>query len=719
MSPPPQAAAPTSANGTAVKPVRTIKLVVVGASGAGKTSLRGQYISGKFTTGYRATIGTDFITKTLPWPSEASLKELDSMDAGVERAEAEPGESGSGKSVALQIWDTAGQERFSSLSSAFFRGADAVILLYDVNDAESLHVLRKWWDDFSRNVPLPEPEVSERDGKVRASDEVQEFCVVFVGNKVDLVPPGEGLHEANSGGDVAMNGNIDAGGRKRVTKHEVSRFIESLIPLDSDGDEQPSPSWSLPTISASLVGIAPASIHSQGRIPSSTPSSVPSPQTPIGINPGLNSNTVSTSLASESFSRPLQSRQTNSALSQTPRVQLTCPSSSSLSSSSSSLSDQPTNHHSRSNSNSSQHPPTHPYLARRARNRLSQASSHRLSGSQSQFFGGTMASRTTLSIYHTPSSSLSIFDVYQSARSSPEPPEPLEESWQIVGNRRSRLAGSGARRGLGIDFSGTNGNAMGEGELSEEDLEIVNERANHVSVASSSKKARSASPTPSPAPLRKNGPKSAAVGIGLLPNGSASSGSIATITPSTFARQRERNRRERRVQGQLSSSNAVPSISAPRTNLPLLPPSPIRGPASFFTSAKTGEGVKEVFEYVVKRVVRKWEYEEGVEARRLHFLDHDWEQDGDDASGSEGEGGYKSDGGGGGGWSGLGRMLYGYASPYSNGNVGGHAHRRRRRRGHTNGNGNGRLGNASDTIRVKATTAGGTRKDGGIGGCCT
>ncbi|EIM91733.1 ras-domain-containing protein [Stereum hirsutum FP-91666 SS1] len=134
----------------------TIKLVVIGNSGVGKTSLRGQYISGRFSTGYRATIGADFITKTLPHPTNPK------------------------ETVTLQIWDTAGQERFSSLSSAFFRGADAALLMYDVNQPSSLRALDKWWDEFCTNAPL-------------AEEDMEDYCCVVVGNKMDLVSQqGEG-----------------------------------------------------------------------------------------------------------------------------------------------------------------------------------------------------------------------------------------------------------------------------------------------------------------------------------------------------------------------------------------------------------------------------------------------------------------------------------------------------------------------------------------------
>ncbi|GBE78644.1 ras-domain-containing protein [Sparassis crispa] len=139
--------------------MRTVKLVVIGASGVGKTSLRNQYISGRFTTGYRATIGADFITKTLPHHSFSD------------------------ESVVLQIWDTAGQERFSSLSSAFFRGADAALLMFDVNQPQTLDALHKWWSEFRERAPVPD-------------DELEDFCCVVVGNKIDMLQNADGVRAA-------------------------------------------------------------------------------------------------------------------------------------------------------------------------------------------------------------------------------------------------------------------------------------------------------------------------------------------------------------------------------------------------------------------------------------------------------------------------------------------------------------------------------------------
>ncbi|KAI8983167.1 P-loop containing nucleoside triphosphate hydrolase protein [Trametes punicea] len=171
--------------------MRTVKLVVIGASGVGKSSIRNQYISGQFTTGYRATIGADFITKTLPHHSL-------------------PGEF-----VTLQIWDTAGQERFSALSSAFFRGADAVILMFDVNQPHTLEALTKWWADFRDKAPVPD-------------DAVDEFCCVVVGNKIDIARAHAQASGSGNGSDA----------RVVVSEAEARAFMNKLVPRP---DSPPSP----------------------------------------------------------------------------------------------------------------------------------------------------------------------------------------------------------------------------------------------------------------------------------------------------------------------------------------------------------------------------------------------------------------------------------------------------------------------------------------------
>eukprot|EP00996_Jenningsia_fusiforme_P002775 NODE_3594_length_948_cov_66.528365_g3303_i0.p1 GENE.NODE_3594_length_948_cov_66.528365_g3303_i0~~NODE_3594_length_948_cov_66.528365_g3303_i0.p1 ORF type:complete len:207 (+),score=63.81 NODE_3594_length_948_cov_66.528365_g3303_i0:34-654(+) len=98
-----------------------LKVIILGDSGVGKTSLMNQYVNKKFDNRYKATIGADFLTK------ELEVK---------------------GTLVTLQIWDTAGQERFQSLGSAFYRGADACILVFDLTSQESFQHLTSWHDEF-------------------------------------------------------------------------------------------------------------------------------------------------------------------------------------------------------------------------------------------------------------------------------------------------------------------------------------------------------------------------------------------------------------------------------------------------------------------------------------------------------------------------------------------------------------------------------------------
>lgn len=92
--------------------MRQIKLLLIGDSGVGKSCCLLRFSEDSFTPSFITTIGIDFKIRTI---------ELD------------------GKRVKLQIWDTAGQERFRTITTAYYRGAMGILLVYDVTDERSFH----------------------------------------------------------------------------------------------------------------------------------------------------------------------------------------------------------------------------------------------------------------------------------------------------------------------------------------------------------------------------------------------------------------------------------------------------------------------------------------------------------------------------------------------------------------------------------------------------
>lgn len=120
-----------------------LKVIILGDSGVGKTSLMNRYVNKKFSTQYKATIGADFVTK----------------DVVVDD-----------RLVTMQIWDTAGQERFQSLGVAFYRGADCCVLVYDVTAPTTFKSLDSWRDEFLIQASPRDPE---------------NFPFIVIGNKID------------------------------------------------------------------------------------------------------------------------------------------------------------------------------------------------------------------------------------------------------------------------------------------------------------------------------------------------------------------------------------------------------------------------------------------------------------------------------------------------------------------------------------------------------
>ncbi|CAG8541168.1 10496_t:CDS:2, partial [Acaulospora colombiana] len=114
-----------------------IKLLLIGDSGGILTFIRSSWIGvGKsclllrfsddsFTPSFITTIGIDFKIRTI---------ELD------------------GKRIKLQIWDTAGQERFRTITTAYYRGAMGILLVYDVTDERSFNNIRNWFSNIEQHA---------------------------------------------------------------------------------------------------------------------------------------------------------------------------------------------------------------------------------------------------------------------------------------------------------------------------------------------------------------------------------------------------------------------------------------------------------------------------------------------------------------------------------------------------------------------------------------
>ena len=122
---------------------RDCKLVILGDSQVGKTSLVHYFVNDEFRAGFKETIGAEVSSK------------YETID---------------NRQIHVLIWDTAGQERYKSITKQFFRGADACILVADLTNIQSFESLPSWLDNLLSEVE-------------KTSDE---FPIVLFANKSDL-----------------------------------------------------------------------------------------------------------------------------------------------------------------------------------------------------------------------------------------------------------------------------------------------------------------------------------------------------------------------------------------------------------------------------------------------------------------------------------------------------------------------------------------------------
>ena len=144
--------------------IADVKLVLIGESGVGKSSIIKQYSAHVFDPDMDASISNKVIVKTL------ELKDI-------------------GKTIKLNIWDTAGQEKYRSIAKIFYKDAKIIVLVYSIANKDSFQTLKNYWY----------PEVK--------STAFSDVILAVVGNKYDLynqsqVPDEEAKNWADSIGAI-------------------------------------------------------------------------------------------------------------------------------------------------------------------------------------------------------------------------------------------------------------------------------------------------------------------------------------------------------------------------------------------------------------------------------------------------------------------------------------------------------------------------------------
>uniref|UniRef100_A0A667X3U0 RAB34, member RAS oncogene family b n=1 Tax=Myripristis murdjan TaxID=586833 RepID=A0A667X3U0_9TELE len=184
------------------------KVIVVGDVAVGKTCLISRFCKGAFDKNYKATIGVDF---------------------EMERFEV------LGVPFSLQLWDTAGQERFKCIASTYYRGAQAIIVVFDLSSAGSLAHARQWLEDAmkendpssvllflvgtKKDLSSPEQLAYVEQEAIRLSEEIRaEYWAVSAKSGRDFFFRVASLtFEANVLAELERRGSRDVGDIIRIT----------------------------------------------------------------------------------------------------------------------------------------------------------------------------------------------------------------------------------------------------------------------------------------------------------------------------------------------------------------------------------------------------------------------------------------------------------------------------------------------------------------------
>jgi Ras-related protein Rab-8A len=119
----------------------TLKILTIGESAVGKTCILLRFTDNKFLKSHLTTIGIDYKSKVI---------------------------RSNNYSVKLKIWDTAGQERFRNITQQYYKGADGILLVYDITERNSFEKVREWMKMIQQNTTK------------------DKIGIILIGNKCDL-----------------------------------------------------------------------------------------------------------------------------------------------------------------------------------------------------------------------------------------------------------------------------------------------------------------------------------------------------------------------------------------------------------------------------------------------------------------------------------------------------------------------------------------------------
>lgn len=164
-----------------------IKIIVVGDSGVGKTNLINRFASDKFDTNSKATIGVEFVYKTLKINKEV---------------------------IKVEVWDTAGQERYRAITSSYYKGAKGAIIVYDITNEDSFNNVESWMNEVTKK------------GK-------KDMQFLLVGNKKDLINDRKVTEQKGIDKAKELNMNLfEASALEKTNVNEAFNYLVKEIYLN-------------------------------------------------------------------------------------------------------------------------------------------------------------------------------------------------------------------------------------------------------------------------------------------------------------------------------------------------------------------------------------------------------------------------------------------------------------------------------------------------------